>query len=290
MTTHRLLIASWLARSSLAAGGCLVVLSCAGVAPPPSFEDPPAPVVALPLSFREGLPELDVVVAAQHLSLMFDTGAGAAIALSPSVLQRLPGVAYTGRTRRFRDARGELLSSREFLLSELALGPLILHGVTGQELVYSEDFAPPNREGYVGRALVARHRLLIDYAARRLTILSGEAQPDERELHERPPTPVDVDSNGIVVRASLDGSRARFVLDTGATRSVLRLRGSSGRTARHDLVVCGDALPAFELLEPDMGPPGVDGMLGRSFFEARRVLVDLPGRQMWIGAPSVTTP
>ena len=94
--------------------------------------------------------------------------------------------------------------------------------------------------------------------------------------------PVEIDGDGIVVSATVDGAPARFVIDTGSTHSIVRPRGAPGRASLHTLGVGADRLAAFELVEIDAGPPEVDGMLGRSFFEARRVLVDLAGKRMWI--------
>jgi hypothetical protein len=272
-----------LPRRALVPLGVALVCACASAPPPaPAFEASSAPIVTLPLSFREGLPEVEVVIGGRSLSLTVDLGDGDAMRLAPSILGELRNASYTGRSRRFRDARGVLHASREFTVDALSLGPMSMGGITGHELVFSDDFAPPNRTGVVGRAMFARHRLLVDYAGRQLAVLSGDPQSVEQSLRGRPAVPVRIDSNGILVAATLDGVPTRFVIDTGATRSTLRSGGSRGGASSHDLRVGDVDLRAFELIHADIGPPAADGMLGRNFFEGRRILVDLPERRLWI--------
>jgi predicted aspartyl protease len=275
-------------RSSVRAAATvmLAAVSCGGSPAPPPREVSASPAVSIPITLRDGLPDIDVVVGDQRLALMLDTGAASAIALSPSVLARIAGVTWTGRERRMTNARGDPMKAREFVLPELSMGALSARGVTGTELVYSPDFAPPNRDGYVGRGLLAGRRILVDYGAATLTILSGDLQPVEQAFMARDAVPVEIDADGIVVSATVDGVAARFVIDTGSTHSIVRPRGAPGQASLHTLGVGADRLDGFELVEIDAGPPGVDGMLGRSFFEARRVLVDLAGKRMWLGSAS----
>jgi hypothetical protein len=245
-------------------------------------------LLELPLTFRDGLPNVEVDVGGERLSLMLDLGAYSAIGLDPAILDRLARssrVTFRGSGRRFTDALGQPHVAREFVLEAVALGSLELRNVPGQELVFAPDFAPPNRDGYVGRPLVERHRVLLDYRRGVLFLMSGPPQPPELGLCAGPSTPLVLDDRGIVVEAELDGSSARFVLDTGSTHSLLRgPRGRAHAGRPYRLVVGPREITAFDFVAMDAGPPGVDGLLGQNFFEGRRVLLDFPGRRMWMDA------
>jgi predicted aspartyl protease len=273
-------------RTSLSRREILVaalVTSCAHPRPAP-IEMNPSDTLVLPLTFIEGLPQIDVAVGNTHLTLIVDTGAYAAIALSPPTLARLAGVTYTGDARKFSDARGDVHTAKEFVLDEIALGTLRVHDVAGQELVFANDYAPPNRDGYVGRPLFVRHRLLVDYAARTLTMLSGATQSMETSFRARAPAVLAIEDVGLVVDAVLDGVSRRFVVDTAATHSMLRADAAGEqRATTRTLAIAGVTLDAFDVVEMDGGPPGVDGILGRNLFEGRRVLMDLPGGRLWMG-------
>jgi len=88
-----------------------------------------------------------------------------------------------------------------------------------------------------------------------------------------------------LVTVQVDGQPARFVLDTGSTHSLLRgPRGRAHAGRPYRLVVGPREITAFDFVAMDAGPPGVDGLLGQNFFEGRRVLLDFPGRRMWMDA------
>ena len=174
-----------------------------------------------------------------------------------SLLAQLEGVSFTGHHRVFSNALGDPLAARGFTVREVDLGPLRWQNVTGFEHVFAGDFAPPNRDGTVGRALLLRHRLLIDYAGRTLTLLARSVQPPESALRAMSPTPIELNDNGIVVEVKLDDKHARFVIDTGATGSMLQSNAREARVTTRRLSVAGVTLPAFEFYEGTggIGPP-----------------------------------
>jgi hypothetical protein len=90
--------------------------------------------------------------------------------------------------------------------------------------------------------------------------------------------------DGLFVRSMLDADEVRLVVDTGSTHSVLRTPDGAGtRGVRRRLQVGRLVIEDFELTLAPVGPPSAGGVLGRSFFEGRRVLLDLPGRRLRIG-------
>lgn len=225
-----------------------------------------------------------MTIGQERVRLLIDTGAYPELALSPELLARVPGVSLTGERRRFENARGETLSARMFRLAELQLGDWLVHNASGQELVFAQGFEPPNREGYLGRALFRSYRMLFDYPAQKLTLLRGPAEGVETQVRGGGPIALLSDATGLIVEATLDGEEARFVVDTAATHSFLKKKPAHKEMEiKARLGLAGRVLPdyAFHLLEG--GPPGVDGILGRNLFESRQVLLDLPGQRAWIG-------
>ena len=124
-------------------------------------------VATLPLGANHGLPEVELRVDGTPVRVLIDTGAYTGIALRPALVP--PSARFAGQ-RRFRDARGQSHEAREFSLDRLELAGLVERDVHGQELVHAPDFAPPNRDGYVGRELLSRWRLLFDVPAGRLQL------------------------------------------------------------------------------------------------------------------------
>jgi hypothetical protein len=240
----------------------------------------------LPLSFCCGLPEVEIAIGERRVRLMIDSGAEAAIALGARLLS-LPGVAVaTGEPVRFGDATGQRFEGRRFSVDHVRLGQLSFSDVNGVEHVFSEDFAPPNRNGFLGRSLLRPYRLLFDYARAALTLFSGPKHPDEIALEALPSTILEPGGGDWTILGELDGVAARFLIDTGSTHSLERVSGAPlrGASSRRRTLESGDiVLENLEFIEVDLQGPPADAILGASFFENRRVLVDVGGQRLRVG-------
>jgi Aspartyl protease len=222
---------------------------------------------SVPLGFVGTLPTVPVEVSGQTVDVLLDLGGFDTLSLSPALARRL-GARPTGRTRTFRNARGAALETRELELPDVRFGDMVLHGVRGYEHVFAPDFPPPVEAGYIGRGILDRIALVIDYPARQLVIPGPGADLPAEGWRTTRIISADV---GAVVSATVDGRDYTLLLDTGATSSFLR----DAYSAR-DLRIGGVALGPLDFDALELSVPGVDGFLGANFFAARRVLVSFP--------------
>ncbi len=169
----------------------------------------------------------------------------------------------------------------------VSLGGVFLGDLEGSEFVFPETAAPPDRNGYVGFALLSRFLLVVDYPARSLRLYaSGSKDAMVRECGDRT-FEIDV-VNGIAQSiADTDHGKLVFSWDTGSIRSVIR--PSAARMSVKAGATLAKApshrMTKFVLGKRDFGPQdflafdyrgvAVDGVLGTDFFASRVVCLDI---------------
>ena len=258
----------------------VVLLGCGARPAPVTVPGGSCAPVVLPLRFERGLPLVKARVGEVDTELMIDLGGAFAVTLKPDVVSRAR-CRQTGDVRRFRNARGDLLTSREILISELRLSSLALRDVTGQEQVHAFGFAPPVDTGTIGLGLLREFRLLIDYGRGEL-VLTDRRCP-AADLPDGGPwatARIVSDRDGVVVEVVIDGHEEKLVLDTGATWSTLRreavnVSGAGGTLySPAEVAIGGAAIAGLDFAGVDWPGPRVDGVLGCNFFSAHVVQVD----------------
>jgi len=225
----------------------------------------PSGATTLPLGFVTTLPTVPVVIGGRTIDVLLDLGGFDTLSLSPALGRP------TGRTRRFRTARGDTMVARELVLADVRIGDIVLHEVRGYEHLFARDFPPPVEAGYLGRGILDRFALAIDYPARRVSIARSQAELPASPGRRWHLVPFSSSDSGAVVSASLDGRVHQLLLDTGATSSFMR-----EPVRARDLRIGGLALGPLDFEALDLSVPDADGLLGASFFATRRVLVDFP--------------
>ena len=238
----------------------------------------PAGATTLPLQFVGTLPTVPVVVAGRTIDVLLDLGGFDTLSLSPALGRQL--ARPTGNTRMFRTARGDALVARELVLPDVRIGDVVLHDVRGYEHVFARDFPPPVEAGYLGRGILDRFALAIDYPARSVAIARSRAELAASPGRRWSIVPFSSSDSGAVVSASLDGRMHELLLDTGATSSFMR----QPYRAR-DLRIGGVSLGPLDFEPLDLSVPDADGLLGASFFAPRRVLVDFPAAVIGLEVP-----
>jgi hypothetical protein len=232
------------------------------------------------------MPTTTVSVGGIELNLFIDLGGYSAIALTESELKRVV-VRYLTDSTRSTNASGDIYESRRFVAPSVSLGGVVLGDLEGSEFVFPEAAAPPDRNGFIGFALLSRFLLIVDYPNRSLRLYaSGSNDAMIRECGDKS-FEIDV-VNGIAQSiADTDHGRLVFSWDTGSTRSVVRPSAIGGRVRAGTPV--SEALPRtmakFMLGSRDFGPQSflpidyrgvtVDGVLGTDFFASRVVCLDI---------------
>jgi hypothetical protein len=232
------------------------------------------------------MPTTTVSIGGTRLNLFVDLGGYSAIALTSTELNRV-AVRYLTDSTRSTNASGDIYESRRFVAPAVSLGGVLFGDLEGSEFVFSEAAAPPDRNGFIGFALLSRFLLVVDYPDRSLRFYpSGSRDAMVRECGDQS-FEIDV-VNGIAQSiADTDQGRLVFSWDTGSRRSVVR-PSAIGARIRPDMPVPGapvHRMAKFMLGSKDFGPQGflpvdyrgvtVDGVLGTDFFASRVVCLDI---------------
>ena len=246
------------------------------------------PLIQVPLELRSGMPTTTVSIGGTPLNLFVDLGGYSAIALTEAELKRV-AVRYLTDSTRSTNASGDIYESRRFVAPEVSLGGVLLGDLEGSEFVFPETAAaPPDRNGFIGFALLSRFLLIVDYPSGSLRLYaSGSKDAMIRECGDKS-FEIDVVNGVAQTIADTDHGRLVFSWDTGSTRSVIR-PSAVGVSVKAGAPGSPGAPPhrmtKFVLGSRDFGPQSflpidyrgvaVDGVLGTDFFASRVVCLDI---------------
>ncbi len=233
------------------------------------------------------MPTATIGIGGKPLRLFIDLGGHGALALTQNELMQVP-VSYLTESIRSTNASGEIRESRRFVAPDVVLGGVSFGDLEGSEFIFPPTAAPPDRNGYIGFALLSRFLVVLDYAHQALRLYpSGSA---EAFLRECGPETFVIDIVDGVPQSVVKTNSGRLVFswDTGSTRSVIR-PSAVGRVASNTQDARGfqsHMIESFVLGAKQFGPqafvlidyPGlaVDGVLGTDFFASHVVCLDIP--------------
>jgi hypothetical protein len=274
---------------------CTALSGCAAPRAVNSIAAIPAEGAVVPLTVENFLPVVEVAAGDKTLRLALDLGGTDALSLSQSAASDLD-VEWTGRHRFVLDAFGRLWRGREFIVPEVTIADLTLHGVRGYEIPDSRFQIPGmdgdvmQLDGYIGVDLLNKFNVLVDYPNGRLVLLDHAAAPPGG-VDDWPGTPFTFDRKGVVSRIMLDGRPIVANWDTGATHTVIRpdralphwprwQRGPQEAVTAESLAIGGAELGAFNLVLLDFRQPRVDVIIGTNLFEQRAVWFDFAGKRL----------
>ncbi len=255
---------------------------------------------SVPLRLTHGLPVANIDIQETPVDLLLDLGGFETVSLTAQALDQVRP-AFTGKTRRFENARGDRLVAREYRLSRVALGPHVFTDVVGSEHAFAPDLAPPIEAGYLGLGLLRQFHLTIDYGRGELGLVDRRcASPELPEGGPWRRIRLESQKDGLRISATVDGRRRRLVLDTGASYSTIRPdaapregRRSVGRLelfTPSSLVMGGGEVPGIDFAVVDLPGTGTDGILGCNFFAEHQVVIDLDARSVAFRPAAPPTP
>jgi hypothetical protein len=247
-----------------------------------TIEQTAAEVIELPLEVRAADAIVTVTLNGRQVPLQLDLGGFSTISLGTKVIETLEP-RLTGRSDDFRDAFGNRMSAREYVIDSVMLGAQKLGGVYGNEFLTMQRSTPPCDNGYLGHGLLRHFNLLIDYPAGKLFLLKGSALPPGYDLKD---WMFDTFTGPEVVTTQVTAGRPRtFLWDTGAGFSILKpdelVDVVPGLTRRgHDAYIAKPFLfgasridtLAFVIL--DLPYPETDGLIGHNYFQQHPVYIN----------------
>lgn len=260
----------------------LLAVAAAGCSHDATRQARPEPIARIPFSVDEtGLPTFGAQVDGASVRLFIDTGGYKPIALKQDVIRRL-GLSYDNGSSGANDAQGRAYTTRPFTATNFRAGSLALSPAHGADLPDLGTHAYP-QDGYLGYGVLKNHVLVIDYARGELLMYAPTAG-SAILAHECGGKTFDFEIRNAVIQATVEtnvGPRI-FQFDTGANRNIVR---SAFTTAATQGMQAEVTFKRFRLGNAKLGPisfrvipyraPDVDGVLGREFFAAHRVCLDL---------------
>ena len=235
------------------------------------------PIARISFSVEEsGLPTFSARVNGDPVQLFIDTGGYKPIALKQDVIRRL-SLPYDDGSSSANDAQGQSYTARSFTATSFQAGSLSLSPAHGADLPNLGTHAYP-QDGYLGYGVLKNHTLVIDYARGELLMYAPSAGSAVL-ARECGVDTFDFEIRNAVIQATVEtdvGPRI-FQFDTGANRNIVRQAPATGAAEA--------TFKRFHLGTAELGPmsfrvipyraPDVDGVLGKDFFAAHRVCLDL---------------
>ena len=243
------------------------------------------PLAEIPIELRHGMPTVDVTVGGAPLRLFLDLAGYQPIALTAAEIGRVK-IDLLPEVTRFRNSEGEVLEARQFMARAVAIAGFDVGDLQGGESIPGRS-APPDGNGYIGRPVLQRFLLVLDYPNRRVRFYaSGNDAAMRGECGSRR---FRIDLADGIVRSVADtefGPRL-FVWDTGTTHNFIR---PSVLPAGMTGTKIDDGGPVIEIEHVrldghDVGPqqfrlvpfgaPAVDGFLGAGLLSSHKVCLDV---------------
>lgn len=264
---------------------CLVYLfssDALGLDSPPRSQ--PA---AISFNLVRQLPTIDAEVNGVRVLLYVDLGAFKGIALSGDAMSKA-GITLTGDAESFRNASGDIFTTKIFKVAKLKLGDLLIEDLEGVELGDFKGLRGSGLDGYIGFGLLREYALVFDYSGKTLSLYPTKSHTLRRTCGNGN-FPIRV-SNGVTETVvKTDRGDLIFQIDTGASDNVLRpsavsMNANTNQTSYPFSKFDIGALRIGRIRMPlrEFGAPDVDGVLGTTFFEGRTVCLDFSEGLGWI--------
>ncbi len=243
-------------------------------------------------------PVIEVKINGSPIDVQFDIGTEATLAIFPGQLESIA-------KRRIGTASGGLSMSGPLGERPVYEVDLIEIGdiqITNARIVedyhdseYREWFSSRlDAYGFLGRGLLGRYRVVIDYSNRALTLISPAAQPEQQAACTGTELPlVQGQDWGLVSKAETEIGELVLVWDTGTPASgVLKRRTDLAGLDYEDEETL--LVEQFDINGHNFGPmelevwdwrensPPFDGFIGYDFFADNVVCVDFPDHRIFV--------
>ena len=247
----------------------------------------------IPVNLSTHTPIVNATIKEKKIKISFDSGAHTALILNKKILDKTPGVTFTGNYRHSIDATGKKYKNPEFKLDKIILGNYKSHNITGN--IYApwglllkndssshdkKDEIKYKKDGVFGLDLFKNKKLIIDYPKKNLVVLHNDTLPEPYSTFKWIECKQNVDTNGIVIEGIFSKKKGRFLLDTGATASFLRpsflsIKDKKESVSGFFLTDKHAELGEIKFYLYEFVEPQVDGILGYDFFSNKKIYVEI---------------
>ena len=261
----------------------------------------------IPVRFDDcGIPLIDAEIEGNACSLMLDLGSYAQISLNKAILNKVHKKSYG--VAKFTDVRGEYYESQRYLVSAVKVKDHVFSEVIVSEEnndfvknteIWTPSEGPPSKNGgTIGRALLKRKNVFLDFPRSRIALTESTNSPKDFgfSIENMIKVPFEITSLGIILSVQTDLGEKRFLLDSGFTRSVIKASQYEDRVCQEDdngykyfmtkrFTIANKDFGDFQLHLLDMGPEvnKLDGVLGMSFLRHHSIYIDFRKKVLFIG-------
>ncbi len=206
--------------------------------------------LVLPFSFdRHQTPMVELDLSGTTYTLRLDTGSAEGLHLTKETLSRIPEIRFTGGTIRSIDLAGEVRENARFVIDELSVSGRAFQNIGGIEFspwgVSVRDGSSLPTSQVLGLGFFKGERILIDYAARTLTIFDQNRYLDPSPEEGWVELPFNVTDDGPILDVEIAGESHHMSLDSGATLSMVIAARITDQSA---------ALPCEAIFPDGLGP------------------------------------
>lgn len=190
------------------------------------------------MEITHNLPFINLQVEEQKAKFMLDTGArNQVLVLDKDILAKLTTIKAFNTKEKSIDITGKSYIAKRYILPKFNIGKinfLQLRLVENTNWGLSAGKPILKKEGVIGLELFINKGIIIDYPQNKLTIIDRK-MPIEYDTDNWPQLKFKVDREGVSIYADIDnGETKRFILDTGATISIIKPKSIGDNIINHD--------------------------------------------------------
>ncbi|MDC9606284.1 aspartyl protease family protein [Xenorhabdus griffiniae] len=254
------------------------------------------------------MPIANLEIDGKKQNLVIDTGASQGLHLTKEFMSEISGLVIDPEKARSTDITGKVFFNDKFHIPQLSINGMIFKDITGVSLtpwgvtlLGQEKKLPASM--VIGLSLFKDKVVLIDYKNQQLSVSDHLQALDVNVTAGWSELPLRLTQEGIIVKVSQNAKNYNMILDTGATASVfwqqrlqsppviLPCRALSKKLENEECDVSTfqideDGIKKIELnsllVDGDFNHLNADGLIGNNFFNQYSVLIDFPGKRLFI--------
>ncbi|OKP01119.1 aspartyl protease family protein [Xenorhabdus eapokensis] len=253
-------------------------------------------------------PVANLEIDGKKQNLMIDTGSSQGLHLTKEFMSEISGLVIDSEKVRSTDITGKVFFNDKFHIPQLSINGMIFKDITGVSLtpwgvtLLSQDKKLPTSM-VMGLGLFKDKVVLIDYKNQKLSFSDHLQALNVNVTDGWSELPLRLTQEGIVVKVSQNNKNYNMILDTGASVSAFwkeRLKSPPVHVSCQEVVKGMDneecVASAFQfdeevaqeikldalLVDGDFNHLNADGLIGNNFFNQYAVLIDFPGKRLFI--------
>jgi hypothetical protein len=265
----------------------------------------------IPMKFDvSDVPLIEIEIEGSIYPVMLDLGSYTQVSLEQEILKKISkkplGIAQFG------DIKGNNYESQKYLIPEIKIGNSIFSEVIVKEenddfkkncvLWDYSDAIPLKRRGVIGRSLLKRQNILLDFPHSGMLFVENiDSLKDVGfSIQDMLAVPFTMTSLGIILNIETDIGTKQFLLDSGFTISVIRASQCKNISFQKDrrgcdyfstsqFIIEGNnfANMPLHLLDLPADMNEIDGILGMNFMRHHAIYFDFRNRILYIGENDV---